>query len=575
MTHGLVDHDLLDARVQGDARRGARRSNRLGIGRRTWLRRTAWLSWLLALVSLPALPVAAACGKVAPVPGMAAPYSVGWGIDHRNTRYQPRSTITAANAGTLELAWVYGLASSTPRSWPLITEDTIFVGDAGRGIVALERSTGCERWVHPHEGSIASAILPGAIGNRKILIYNDRITGMYAIDARDGSPIWHATVDDEPVPWYSATPLVTKDAVYLPVASLEVGLAANPLYGCCTTSGGLAAFDIRTGRKLWYLPTIEAVAQVTGSHWFFVQKHGPSGAAVWGAPSYDAQRNRIYFGTGQNFSHPTTDTSDALFAVDAATGKVVWKRQFTANDAYTAACNIKALNHPNCPEPSGPDVDFGAPTMLLRTRAGRELLIGGQKSADVHAVDPATGARVWTRNLGRGGIIGGVHWGMAANEAMGTLFVPISDKEVVGFPAPGTPAPGLYALDLATGAVRWRNSRASRCPGEECVYGLSAGIVATNDVVVAGSIDGFLEVFHAGTGRRLWTHDAWRSYPSVNGVETVGGAFDAHGPMVADDLLVVTAGYGYVGRQRAGNAMLVFRLKPQATSRPQGMGAAR
>jgi hypothetical protein len=61
----------------------------------------------------------------------------------------------------------------------------------------------------------------------------------------------------------------------------------------------------------------------------------------------------------------------------------------------------------------------------------------------------------------------------------------------------------------------------------------------------------------------------------VNGVETVGGAFDAHGPMVADDLLVVTAGYGYVGRQRAGNAMLVFRLKPQATSRPQGMGAAR
>ncbi len=317
------------------------------------------------------------------------------------------------------------------------------------------------------------------------------------------------------------------------------------------------------------------MAQVTGSHWFFVQKHGPSGAAVWGAPSYDAQRNRIYFGTGQNFSHPTTDTSDALFAVDAATGKVVWKRQFTANDAYTAACNIKALNHPNCPEPSGPDVDFGAPTMLLRTRAGRELLIGGQKSADVHAVDPETGARVWTRNLGRGGIIGGVHWGMAANEALGALFVPISDKEVVGFPAPGTPAPGLYALDLATGAVRWRNARPSRCAGEECVYGLSAGIVATNDVVVAGSIDGYLEVFHAGTGRRLWTHDAWRSYPSVNGVEAIGGAFDAHGPMVADDLLVVTAGYGYVGRQRAGNAMLVFRLKPQSTLKPEGTGEAR
>jgi hypothetical protein len=46
----------------------------------------------------------------------------------------------------------------------------------------------------------------------------------------------------------------------------------------------------------------------------------------------------------------------------------------------------------------------------------------------------------------------------------------------------------------------------------------------------------------------------------VNGVATRGGAFDAHGPMLADDLLVVTSGYGYVGRQRGGNALLVFQV---------------
>lgn len=516
---------------------------------------TVLVAWFFAF------PANAECEKVDPTPHLEASYAVGWGIDHRNTRYQPKSSIHSGNAAELSLKWVYGLASGTPRSYPLVTEDTVFVGDGGRGLVALDRATGCERWVHEHQGQISSAIVEGRIGERRILIFNDRTQGVYAVDALDGELVWHTTVEDEPVPWYSGTPLVTESAVYLPVASMEVGLAMNPLYGCCTTSGGMAAFDIRTGDKLWYLPTIEAEAQLTGSHFWFVQEYGPSGAPVWGAPSYDAKRGWLFFGTGQNYTHPTTDTSDAIFAVDAKTGKVVWVRQYTANDAYTAACNIEALNHPNCADPPGPDVDFGAPTMLLRTKSGRELLVAGQKSADAHALDPDTGEPVWTANLGRGGIIGGVHWGLAANEALGLVFVPISDKEVIGFPAPGEPTPGLYALDIETGEKRWRYARQSRCAEQECVFGLSAAIIATNDVVVAGTMDGFLEVFSAETGALLWSHDAWRDYTAVNGVETKGGAFDAHGPMIADDLLLVTSGYGYVGAQRPGNALLVFQLK--------------
>jgi outer membrane protein assembly factor BamB len=149
---------------------------------------------------------------------------------------------------------------------------------------------------------------------------------------------------------------------------------------------------------------------------------------------------------------------------------------------------------------------------------------------------------------------------MAANESLGLLFVPISDKEIDGFPAPGTPAPGLYALDIETGEQRWVYTRPSRCDETECVFGLSAAVSAANDVVVMGSIDGMLEVLHAPSGKLLWAHDAWRDYDAVNGVATRGGAFDAHGAFLADDLLVVVAGYGYVGRQRGGNALLVFRV---------------
>ncbi len=493
-------------------------------------------------------------------PGLTASYAEGWGIDQRNTRYQPRSTLSSGNAKSLQLKWTYGLASQTPRSYPLVTEDTLFVGDGGRGLVALDRETGCERWLFEHTGNISSAIVRGNIDDQPILIFTDRMNGgVYAVNADTGTLNWHARVLDEPAPWYSGTPIVTEDSVFVPIASMEVMLAMNPFYGCCTTSGGLAALDIKTGQQRWYLPTIEETAKETGSHWLFVQEYGPSGAPVWGAPSYDSKRNWLFFGTGQNYTHPSTDTSDAIFTVDAASGKRVWVQQYTENDVYTAACNNESWNHPNCDKPTGPDVDFGAATLLLTSKSGRELVVAGQKSAAAHAMDRQTGERVWTTRLGRGGIIGGVHWGLAANERLGLLFVPISDKEIVGFPAPGEPAPGLYAIDIETGEQRWQYSRQSRCADQECVFGLSAAIIASNDVVVTGSMDGYLMVLDANSGKELWVYDAWRDYQAANMIPTSGGAFDAHGPMLADDLLIVTAGYGYVGRQRGGNALLVFQ----------------
>ncbi len=489
------------------------------------------------------------------------PYGNGWGLDQRNTRYQQRSDLNAANVDQLELKWVYGLASNTPRSYPLVTPNTIFLGDGGRGVVALDRDTGCERWLHPHPGQISTALVGVRVGDKMGVLFGDRTQGIYLLDASSGERIWHAQVDDEPLPWYSGSPIVVGETVYVPVSSMEVAVAVNPFYGCCTTRGGLAAFDLSSGKKLWFRPTIAEEAQPTDTHFLFVQKYGPSGAAVWGTPSYDETRDRVYFGTGQNYSHPTTDTSDAIFAVEGGSGEVDWIQQFTANDAYTAACNIEALNHPNCPDPMGPDVDFGAPTMLVDTAAGDRLLVAGQKSAEVHAMNAVTGERVWSQRLGRGGIIGGVHWGLAVNETLGLIYAPNSDKKIFGFPSPGEPAPGLYALDVASGEQRWHYSRESRCETQECVFGLSAAIIAANDVVVTGSMDGYLEIIHAERGERLWAFDAWREFTTVNGVTAAGGGFDAHGAMLADDLLMVSAGYAYVGQQRGGNAFLVFEVK--------------
>jgi polyvinyl alcohol dehydrogenase (cytochrome) len=194
--------------------------------------------------------------------------------------------------------------------------------------------------------------------------------------------------------------------------------------------------------------------------------------------------------------------------------------------------------------------------------AGRPYLIAGQKSGDLHALDPTTGEVIWSRRLGLGGALGGIHWGMAANEATGTIFVPVSDIEAGQSDRSVEPQAGLFAVDVATGATRWQHARKGRCDERVCFGGLSAAIVATSELVVAGSLDGMLEVYDGATGTVLWSDDSWKTFTAVNGVETSGGAFDAHGPMIAGDQIIVSSGYDSF-YQKPGNALLVYRLREQ------------
>ena len=88
-----------------------------------------------------------------------------------------------------------------------------------------------------------------------------------------------------------------------------------------------------------------------------VKTFGPSGVGVWARPTLDAARNLLYIATGDNYSYPSTETSDAVLALDRKTGRIVWSKQLTANDVYNSSCV------PN-PERCGPDFDFGSSPIL-------------------------------------------------------------------------------------------------------------------------------------------------------------------------------------------------------------------
>lgn len=502
------------------------------------------------------------CDNTAKQPGLSQFYSDAWGTTFSGERYQSadKTSINASNASQLKLQWVYGLSTQTPRSYPLVTEDTIFIGDGGYGLVALDKETGCTRWANTDIKDIESAIVTEKVDDLDVLIFAGRRSGIYALNALTGEQIWHNAPKVHPVPMYSGSPMAYKDKVFVPISSMEIALAFNPFYGCCTTSGGMAALDIRSGELLWYTPTVEnAGSIVTGKHFLFVEERGPSGAPVWSAPSLDAKRGLLYYGSGENYSKPATATSDAIIAVDIDTGKVVWVQQYTSDDTYNMSCEI-SREHPNCPTNPGPDTDFGAPPAITRLKNGEDIIIGGQKSGGVFGINPDNGDTIWSTHFGRGGVLGGVHWGVAVSPELEQAYIPISD--LPGHPTEVAPAPGLYAISAANGELAWSATLEKNCEERSCWPGFSAAIAAGPNIVVAGTIDGHLKIYRGSDGKLLWSFNTVVDLETVNNIPSKGGTFDSHGPMLAGNQLIVSSGYNSFG-QWGGNALLVFSVEEE------------
>jgi polyvinyl alcohol dehydrogenase (cytochrome) len=214
----------------------------------------------------------------------------------------------------------------------------------------------------------------------------------------------------------------------------------------------------------------------------------------------------------------------------------------------------------NCPEEDGPDYDFAASPMLVTLSDGSQVVIGGQKSGAVMAIDPDTGKTLWKTQVGRGGIQGGVHFGMAADNDR--LFIPINDMkyplDVNRYAATDLVKPGIYALDANTGELIWSNPAADLC-GElvDCDPGISQAITAIPGAVIAGHMDGRLRIYSSENGELLWEMNTLREFETVSGETARGGSFSGGGPIVVDGMIYVNSGYG-IYNHMPGNVLLAI-----------------
>ena len=178
----------------------------------------------------------------------------------------------------------------------------------------------------------------------------------------------------------------------------------------------------------------------------------------------------------------------------------------------------------------------------------------------VHALDPdREGEPLWQVRLGKGGVLGGIEWGPAADEK--NAYVALSDVQL---DATGQVSPkgggGLFALRLTDGTQVWRADPA-QCPENRkgCSPGQSAAVSVIPNVVFSGSLDGHLRAYSAADGKVLWDYDTAQTFTTVNGVSGRGGAINGPGVTIAGGMVFVNSGYAFFG-QMAGNVLLAFSI---------------
>ncbi len=255
---------------------------------------------------------------------------------YSSQRYSALDEITAANVDDLELKWM--LPNQVFGAWqtnPIVVDGIMYITQRPNDVMAVDAATGRVFWLYRHTNAENARVCCGA-NNRGVAIHGDRLfmgtldAHLIALDRVTGKALWKVEVGDVNLA-YSITlaPLIIGDKVLVGVGGGEFGIR-----------GFIAAYDVATGAEVWKFYTIPGPGEPghetwEGDDW----EHG--GAPAWITGSYDPQLNLTYWGIGNpgpdwNAAQRPGDNlySDAVVALNADTGELVWHFQFTPNDGY-------------------------------------------------------------------------------------------------------------------------------------------------------------------------------------------------------------------------------------------------
>jgi polyvinyl alcohol dehydrogenase (cytochrome) len=325
-----------------------------------------------------AVAVLLACLAALVLAGQAAADWPVYGHDLSNTRNGGAEGPPASQVPTLSQAWAFKASTGDFTGTPVIADGVVVAGNNGGWVYALDAVNGNVLWSknvgQPVNGSAAIDI--HAPGGPLVYVPVDQLGSprLLALSLANGATRWDAVLTNQANTTVFGSPTFWNGTVY-------VG-TAGPNEDTSNARGSLVAIDEATGRIRWQMFTVTP---------------GHDGAAVWSTPAIDPATGRLYVGTGNNYHAPTTDTEDAIVAVNALTGQMLAHYQATANDTFSGGNHL-----------TGPDADFGASPNLFTAPNGEPLVGEGQKSGNYWALDRNTMQPVWHTSVGPAGLLGGV-----------------------------------------------------------------------------------------------------------------------------------------------------------------------
>ncbi len=511
-----------------------------------------------AIVAAP-MPVEQLANRCSAVRKLSSktPAWAGWGANAANWRYQDamQAGFSELSVPQLKLKWAFGIPNvKIVRSQPAIFGGRVYVGGNDGTVYSLDAATGCTYWATAEPKAVRSGLLIGKAGSADAVFFGDAGGAVVALDAASGKFLWRTQADSHPAATITGTPSYFEGRLYVPVSSGEEQARRRPGYECCTFRGSVVALDAATGKMIWQT---YMAAETPAPHGKTADGRtiiGPSGMAIWSAPTIDAAEKRIYVGTGDNYSEPDTKTSDAVVALDLETGKILWSTQFDKEDVYKIECG----NPPaaNCAQPGVPEFDLGASPILVMLPRRKRVLILGQKTGMVYGVNPdAQGKLLWHQRAGTGGLLGGVQWGPATDGTK--VYVAVSDLAFQGRGPDPSKGGGISAYQVSNGKLLWKTPPPGCDERRPCSPAQSQAVTAIKGAVFSGSIDGHLRAYSAADGKIIWDFDTARSFDTVNGVAAKGGSLDVGGPVIAGGMMFVVSGYPGFGAM-PGNVLLAF-----------------
>jgi quinoprotein glucose dehydrogenase len=335
---------------------------------------------------------------------------------YASAKYSPLDQITAANVGTLRIAWRWTSPDHAVRAanagidpsfvhqgTPIMINGVLYTSTSLSQVAAIDAATGQTKWVFdPGSHKLGMPTNLGWI-HRGVAYWRDgaderiiMLTGhafMIALDAKTGRPIEgfgaKGRVDlteglGRPIPdrWlygHTSPPVIVRDVVV--VGSSVLGFPARE----SMPVGDVRGFDIRTGQLLWTFRAVPGPGEVGHETWENDSWKTIGNTNVWTLMSADEELGYVYL----PFSPPANDYygghrhgdnlfSDALVCLDARTGKRIWHYQITRHDIW--------------------DYDLpAAPNLIDVTVDGRRIKAVAQvtKQGHVFAFDRVTGQPLW------------------------------------------------------------------------------------------------------------------------------------------------------------------------------------